>query len=99
MHLSHTSSITPLINAPVTSHSFQDSGAVPLTSSIPGALNFQEPSLVQSMAQLLTAQAQAATNQSLPPISKFSGEDAEQEEKSFKHWLGPFEERARLGSK
>ena len=64
----------------------QDSGTVPLTST-PRTLNSQEPSLVQFMAQLLQA-----TLQSLPPISKFSGEDAEKEEKSFKHWLGLFEE-------
>ena len=34
----------------------------------------------------------------MPPISKFSGEDAEKEEKSFKRWLELFEERARLAA-
>ena len=70
-----------------------------------GASNSPEPSLVKSMTQLLQAQtqmlavqAQAATVQSLPPISKFSGEDAEKEEKSFKRWLELFEERARLAA-
>ena len=101
---SQPSSVIPLISVRVTSQSSQDSGTVPLTS-IPGALNSQEPSLVQSMAQLLqaqpqmlAAQAQAATIQSLPPISKFSGEDAEKEGKSFKRWLQLFEERAKLAA-
>ena len=47
---------------------------------------------------MLAAQAQAVTIQSLPPISKFSGEDAEKEEKSFKRWLELFEERAGLAA-
>ena len=91
-------------SAPVTSQSSQASGVVPLTSTL-GVSDSQEPSLVQSMTQLLqaqmqmlAAQAQAATVQSLSPISKFSGEDAEQEAKSFKHWLELFEEWARLAA-
>ena len=54
--------------------------------------------LLQAQTQMLAVQAQAATIQSLPLISKFSGEDAEKEEKSFKHWLGLFEEQARLAA-
>ena len=88
---SQTSSITLLTSAPVTSLSSQASSAVPDSGTLG---NSQEPSLVQSMTQLLqaqtqmlAAQAQAATVQSLPPISKYSGEDANKEEKSFKHWL------------
>ena len=68
----------------------------PLISSI-GASNSPEPSLVQfllqAQTQMLAAQVQAATVQGLLPISKFSGEDADQDEKSFKHWLNLFEEQ------
>ena len=81
---------------------YQASNSIVVSTSNPGSL---EPSLVQSMTQLLqaqtqmlAAQAQAAAVQSLPPIPKFSGEDAEKEEKSFKRWLELFEERAKLAA-
>ena len=68
----------------------------PETGTI-GASISPEPSLVRSLlpaqTQMLTAQVQAATVQGLLPISKFSGEDADQTEKSFKRWLELFEEQ------
>ena len=62
----------------------------------PGSLSTFFSSFMDSQSKLLAAQTNALAIQSAPPLTTFSGEDVEVEEKSFIRWLERFEERADL---
>jgi len=51
---------------------------------------------MDAQSKLLAAQTNALALQSAPPLASFSGEDIEDEEKSFVRWLERFEEHAGL---
>ena len=62
-----------------------------------------DPSLMATVAQLLkaqtdamSAQAQAASYQHLPPLEKFSGEVVQADDEGFDKWIEHFQERAEL---
>ena len=62
-----------------------------------------DPSLMATVAQLLkaqtdvmSAQAQAASYQHLPPLEKFSGEGVQADDEGFDKWIEHFQERAEL---
>lgn len=67
-----------------------------LTGTGPASLTSFFQSFLDSQTKLLTAQANALAVQSAPPLAVFTGEDVEDEEKSFDRWLARFEERASL---
>ena len=52
--------------------------------------------LLKAQMQMLAAQAQAASIQSLPALAPFTGEESQSQlfDEDFDHWLKSFEERA-----
>ena len=52
--------------------------------------------LLKAQTQMLAAQAQAASIQSLPALAPFTGEESQTQlfDEDFDHWLKSFEERA-----
>ena len=54
--------------------------------------------LLQAQTKMLTAQAQATSVQTLPPLTPFNGEGSQDESNSFERWIEKFEERAKLAN-
>ena len=52
--------------------------------------------LLQAHTEMMAAQAQAVTVQTLPPLTPFTGEESQNEDDTFERWLERFEERANL---
>ena len=52
--------------------------------------------LLQAQTQMLAAQAQAVTVQTLPPLTRYNGEESQNEDNTFDRWIERFEERACL---
>ena len=73
------------------------SAATPVLSSTPGTLNVMQSvtQLLDAQRAMMAAQVQATAAQTVPPLSKFSGEDFNSEEGSFERWVEGFEERAK----
>ena len=51
--------------------------------------------LLQAQTQILAAQAQAVTVQT-PPLTRFNGEESQDEDHPFDRWIKRFEEQAHL---
>lgn len=69
-------------------HNFMGSGL--------GSLSTFFAAFMDSQSKLLAAQTNSLALQATPPLASFSGEDIEDEEKSFVRWLERFEEQAGL---
>ena len=52
--------------------------------------------LLRAQTQAMIAQAQVASLQSLPPLSRYSGEGSQEDDEGIDRWLELFEERAQL---
>ena len=52
--------------------------------------------LLQAQTQMLTAQALAVMVQTLPPLTRYNGEESQNEDNTFDWWIKRFEEQACL---
>ena len=68
----------------------------PQSSTSDNSLMHSIAQLVKTQTDIMVAQTQAMSAQSLPPIPHFSGEGNQSGEESFDRWLEQFEERSKL---